>query len=442
MSGRLGQVATLARLRREQRTRRRVDADTRLRLLLDHAASRSPYYKDVLVGREHAPFTELPALTKDVLAERFDDVVTDARIRRAEVESFVASAPPAGTPFLGRYRVAASSGSTGRPGLVVFDPDEWAALLAASAAARRVAGPPSGGAGVRSVKVGSSSPWHLSSQLGATLQDPRRPTLRLPVTTPIDELTASLAAFGPDILTAYPSVLVALAGEQLAGRLSIAPRQVFGGGEVLAPSARALVREAWGSEPFDQYMTTEAGPVAAECPAHAGLHVLADHVVLEVVDDHRRPVPPGTYGAAVLVTVLSSRTLPLVRYELADSVMVEVDPCPCGRAGPRIASIAGRAREVLQVPGRAGTVAVHPAVLTAVLDTAAVAAWQVVQEGHQLRVLAAGPRAGFDPERLRSDLIVALGEVGAPGVTVDVEEVDALPRTRAGKAERFVVRGA
>lgn len=419
---RLGQARTLLRLRREQRRRRERSAEQRLAELVAHAASRSPYWRGALAGHEGAALHELPVLTKDDLVERFDEVVTDPSLRRAELERFVRSAD--GGAF-GRYRVAVSSGSTGRPGIVAFAPREWAGLLAASASARAVAGSTGG----RSAKVGSPSPWHLSSQLGATLQDPRRPSLRLPATTPVEVLAEELERFRPDVLTAFPSVLA-----ELAGRVDVAPRQVFSGGEVLTAATRRRVRDAWGSEPFDQYLTTEAGAVAAECTAHEGMHVLGDHVVVEVVDGRGAAVPAGTFGEAVLVTVLSSRTVPLLRYELRDQARLVEGPCPCGRPGPRIAAIAGRERDVLQLGG----VLVHPTVLTGVLDTADVARWQVVQRGDHLHVLVTGPGPAFDRPALRAAVEAALPVVVGGAVRVDVEEVERLA-TPTGKGSLFVV---
>ena len=190
--------------------------------------------------------------------------------------------------------------------------------------------------------------------------------------------------------------------------------------EVLSAATRRRIVEAWGTEPFDQYVTTEAGPIAGECPAHGGMHVLTDHVILEVED------------ARVLVTVLSSRTIPLLRYELADRVVLASDECPCGRPGPRIEAVLGRARDVLRIGGAV----VHPTAVTAVLDTAAVAGWQVVQTGDHLQVLVVGPGAGFDGAALEAAVAAAV-----PGAVVDVEVVDALPHDAAGKAERFVSGG-
>nr|MBA2282963.1 phenylacetate--CoA ligase family protein [Acidimicrobiia bacterium] len=404
--------------------------------LVAHAAARSPYYGRVLRGLEGAALADLPVLTKDNLVERFDELTIDRSLHRTEIETFLQSAP-AKARYRGRYRVAASSGSSGRPGIVVFDAAEWAGLLAASVASRALAGSPSG----RSAKVGSPSPWHLSAQLGATLEDPRRPALRLPVTTALPELLAALDRFGPAVLTAYPSVLGMLAEAQRAGQLHLALTHVFGGGEVLTAATRRRVSEVWGAAVFDQYVTTEAGAIAGGCPAEDGMHVIDDHVIVEVVDERRRPAPAGTFGAAVLVTVLSSRTLPLIRYELADHLRLALDPCACGRPGPRIAAIAGREREVLRLAGPGGPVAVHPAVLTSVLDVAPVAGWQVHQQGPRLRVLVVGPAAGFAADDLGRAVLAALTEMGVTEVDVDVEVVDIVPRRAGGKAARFVVDG-
>ena len=56
------------------------------------------------------------------------------------------------------------------------------------------------------------------------------------------------------------------------------------------------------------------------------MHLFEDLVITEVVDADNRPVPPGQYGAKVLVTVLFSRTLPLIRYEMSDSLQLARRP--------------------------------------------------------------------------------------------------------------------
>ena len=88
----------------------------------------------------------------------------------------------------------------------------------------------------------------------------------------------------------------ALADEQLAGRLRIAPRAVNSSSEVLTAEARAMATRAWRVPPFNVYAATETGGIAAECPQHRGMHLFEDLVIPEVVDNNYRPVPPGETG--------------------------------------------------------------------------------------------------------------------------------------------------
>jgi phenylacetate-CoA ligase len=61
---------------------------------------------------------------------------------------------------------------------------------------------------------------------------------------------------------------------------------------------------------------------------HHGMHLFEDLLVPEVVDEDYRPVPPGVTGARLLVTVLFSRAIPLIRYEMTDRVrLATTQPC-------------------------------------------------------------------------------------------------------------------
>jgi phenylacetate-CoA ligase len=105
----------------------------------------------------------LPTLSKETLVERFDDLVTDRRLRLADVEAHLAG-PDAAEPLLGAYRVFSTSGTTGLRGLMVFDLDDMATGSAVSlrAIARQGVGPQT-----RLVAIGSPNPLHLSRQVFA-----------------------------------------------------------------------------------------------------------------------------------------------------------------------------------------------------------------------------------------------------------------------------------
>ena len=140
------------------------------------------------------------------------------------------------------------------------------------------------------------------------------------------KLTRGLERIEPagDVLVAYASMARVLAEEQLAGRLRIAPRAMMCSSEVLTSETAARVERAWGSRPFNVYAATETAGIASECPLHR-MHLYEDLVITEVVDEMNRPVPAGRVGAKLLVTVLFSRTQPLIRYEMSDCVSVSSD---------------------------------------------------------------------------------------------------------------------
>ena len=150
----------------------------------------------------------------------------------------------------------------------------------------------------------------------------------------------------------------------------IMPRFVFSASEVLTDSTRKLATAAWGRSPYNVYAATETSGIAAECGEHAGMHLFEDLVITEVVDADNQPVPPGEYGAKVLVTVLFSRTVPLIRYEMSDSLQLGGNHhCPCGRPYALITGIQGREQESLTFPTGDGQVrAVQPIVFHHIMD--------------------------------------------------------------------------
>ena len=190
----------------------------------------------------------------------------------------------------------------------------------------------------------------------------------------------------------------------------IMPTFVFSASEVLTDSTRKLATAAWGRSPYNVYGATETSGIAAECGEHTGMHLFEDLVITEVVDLDNQPVPPGEYGAKVLVTVLFSRTVPLIRYEMSDSLQVGGDhDCPCGRAYALITGIQGREQESLAFPTASGRVRpVQPIVFHHLMDDVKAAGWQIQQTGAGLEVLLAQPQM-VDPSRLAGDIRSALG---------------------------------
>ena len=434
----LSLVAEMKQFRlRDHWTRQQLEAHQAeaLRSLRDYAYAHSPFYGRFHQGLFDAPLQELPVLTKAMLMEHFDELVTDRAIRLEEVKAYL-SHLSGDERFLGRYWVNATSGSSGHPGLFLFNRAEWIMVLTSFARAREWAGMKVDlTRRVKSATIASISPFHLSTRVNATLHSWWMPELRIAASEPIETIIERLNAWQPEALIAYASMARILADEQLAGRLQIRPRAVFTSSEVLTEETRKRIVQAWGERLFNQYAATESGSLAAECDHHRGMHLMEDLVIVEVVDQDNRPVPPGIYGDKLLITVLFNRTQPLIRYELDDSVRLSPYPCPSGHPFALIDDVQGRVEDVLSFPGVAGGVVnVHPLIFSRIMDILPVNGWQVVQETNGLQVLLSGVRGEFEDDMLAATLQQALAEQGALVPDVGVQQVESIPKTAAGKA--------
>jgi phenylacetate-CoA ligase len=404
----------------------------------EYAYAHSPFYQRFHRGLTDRPLQDLPVLTKAMLMEHFDDVVTDRAIHLEEVRQYLAD-PSGQERFLNRYRVMATSGSTGQPGVFLASQAEGATLTVGFSRFPAWAGvtPKS-----KFALVASTASGHMSSQIPAMVHGQLLPRLQLSASEPVETLVQRLNEWQPDMLAGYASSLRVLAEEQRQGRLQITPRFIFSASETLTDETRRRVEEAWQTRLFNIYAATESGVLAAECQYHRGLHLFEDLVIVEVVDEHNRPVPPGVYGDKVLLTVLFSRTQPLIRYEVSDRVSrSRRKRCPCNRPFALLDGIEGRAPEVLHFPARTcGQVAVIPHVFHRVMDTLPVSGWQIVQERNGLQVLLSGAQAGLHEETLLEALRRTLTEQGVMVPPIHIQRVAAIPRNASGKAPLIVSR--
>lgn len=373
-------------------------------------------------AREHSAFyrergTDEP-VTKAELMERFDDWVTDPRLRHAEVERAL-SAPM----HLDEYRVMATGGTTGRRGLFVFDQPEWLTVCSIILRGIQQSGMKPGLPRPRLASVAAPDATHMTFRVSQSMGNGPYRRLTLSVTDPLPRLVEALNEFQPDYVAAYPSIASLLALEQLDGRLRIAPRVVTTSSEVCTPEMRSNIRAAWGVEPHEIYGTTEA--LCGSTCEHHNLHFAEDFAIVEVEDER------------LLVTNLFMRTQPLIRYEITDIVRVSDEPCPCGSPFRTITAIEGRSDDIL----RFGGVALHPIHLRSPMAKLhGVRQYQIVQRAEGLQVLVV-PRNGSDIRtEVRNAMAHALADAGAPGVRVDVEQVAEIERDATGVGKLKLVR--
>lgn len=416
-----------------------------LAALLRHAVASSPFHRDRLKGRASWRLNELPAMCKEDLVDWFERIVTDRRLTQAALAEHAASMHGEDPLLFGEFRLLTTGGTSGVTVYVPFDRDSWLTVLAPAFSFSLERGfRPRIFPRRRVALISAGGPLHMTNRTAASNRSPAFAQLRLDVTAPLAQISAELNRFRPHFLSGYPSVIAALAAEQLAGRLDISPQLVSCTAEQLTAGARATILKAW-TEPFDVYATTETGGMLAiECDVHEGLHLREDTCIVEVVDEQDQPVPDGERGSALLVTSWLNRTLPLIRYRINDAVRISSDPCRCGRATRRIVELGGRQEDTLQLPGANGsTVPVHPNHFEETIeDRREVARYQVVHRADAITV-AVVERPGASSnwtDELIAALSARLRALGADPPPIRIELVEELARPENAGAKLQIVR--
>jgi phenylacetate-CoA ligase len=125
------------------------------------------------------------------------------------------------------------------------------------------------------------------------------------------------------------------------------------GAEPWTDAMRAYIQRESGIKAFDIYGLSEIiGPgVAIECDKHDGLHLFEDHFYPEIVDPATGALlPDGTEGELV-ITTLTKKAFPMVRYRTHDITALMPGRCACGRTLRRIRRIGSRCDDMMILRG-------------------------------------------------------------------------------------------
>jgi phenylacetate-CoA ligase len=204
------------------------------------------------------------------------------------------------------------------------------------------------------------------------------------------------------------------------GDAPLAARAILTAGQTLTPESRALIERQLGARVFDRYSSGEFGAIAQQCEAASGYHVNAESYLVEVLRDGR-PAADGEEGE-VVVTDLTNRCVPLLRYALGDRAVTSSRPCPCGRQLPLLERVSGRPQAVLSGTGGRWIPASFFARLFEGYEYA-VRRYQVLQNDAGRVDLRIVRRSRFTAETER-DIRVALDRVLGAEVTIGIEFVE------------------
>jgi phenylacetate-CoA ligase len=235
-------------------------------------------------------------------------------------------------------------------------------------------------------------------------------------------------SYKPVLLQGYASILAELAQFVLRRKMRMPAgiKGVFTTAEVLYDWQRAAIESAFACTVFNQYGSREVPNIGLQC-ARGNFHVFSDLVKQEslpVGGEHR-----------LLVTSLTNRVMPMIRYEIGDLGRLQAGQCSCGSPFPLLALDVCRSNDLVITPGGRR---IYPSYFVHLLDgQQAVEQFQFVQTGPAslvLRLCAPPAIVGNLEPLLQSRLRMDIGA----DMSFQVEVVDKIPRSRSGK-HRFVI---
>jgi phenylacetate-CoA ligase len=112
----------------------------------------------------------------------------------------------------------------------------------------------------------------------------------------------------------------------------------------------ARLRAIWGADLFGTYASTEMATAFTDCFFGRGGHLQPELMVVEIIDEQGRVLPPGVPGE-VVATPLQVGGMPLLRFRTGDIATLHTEPCACGRNTWRLGPVLGRQAQMLKYRG-------------------------------------------------------------------------------------------
>jgi phenylacetate-CoA ligase len=377
--------------------------------MVTFATASVPYYTERLSG--HPDW--IPLLEKDAVRERLDDLLARG-VDRAQV------------------KLGHTGGSTGKPLAFWYDEAKHELMRAGMMRGFMMSGWLPGqkvlnfwgarqdvaAGGVFGSGLGWADLIAAEKTIGATEFSEAK----------LNEWARYVQRYQPVLLYGYASAMSELARFVLVNKLAM-PRSLLGvysTAEVLTEAQRELMQQAFGCKVFNQYGCREVPNIAWEC-RHGNMHVFADLVYLESqqIDNEDQ----------LIVTSLTNRLMPFIRYNLGDSGRLLDGECACVSPFPLMEMGLCRQNDLIRT--RAGK-NIHPGFFNHLLDgQKSVRQFQWVQRDLDHIVLNLVASEKLSAETLAA-LTASLRLKMEDAVTLEVNLLDEIPRTLSGK-HRFVI---
>jgi phenylacetate-CoA ligase len=392
----------------------------RLNRIIEHAFTTVPYYKRIMDDRGLKPkdiqtpvdLRKLPLLTRDDIRHYFHDLQSTDK-------------------SIGERLHGHTSGTTGSPLDLVWDNQICLVKNVVDWRQKRIAGLSPGDRiafflGRVVVPLARKTPpfWRhnwIMNHLFCSSYHMSPDNLAAYVT--------KFKRFRPRAIEGYPSTMYILASYLKSIDQTLPVTAVFTSSETLMPHHRKTIEEAFEAPVFDFYGMAERVVFATECEMHDGKHINMDFSIIEIISKDGVEATAGEMGR-IVATGLHNFAMPLIRYQTSDITALMSEPCSCKRSFKRMENITTKDEDIVTtVDGRY----ISSSILNALThDLTNIAEHQIIQEDRShvvVKVVKGETFTDADSNHLLAGLRDTLGD----SMEIELEFVDRIPRTKAGK---------
>jgi len=310
---------------------------TLFKTIVSHAFETCPYYRQKFreAGiapsdlRSSADIDSIPTITKEEIQEHRNEMVST----KYSMDSLIGDM---------------TGGSTGSPLQFYYDKDRLDSRVGATLRHNRWAGWDVGNRAA--ILWGAPQDTKVTSKLKDRIRNwvqERRLVLDASALseTAMADFARELIRYRPTVLQAYSNTLGLFARYIQAQRIEgIRPRGIICSAEVLTEDNRRLIEETFGCSVFNRYGCREFAVIASECDAHQGLHINAENLLVEAVNNGRSCIDED---GEIVITDLRNLAMPMIRYRIRDVGRVKRASCSCGRGLPLMQLAGGRVTDFL-----------------------------------------------------------------------------------------------
>ncbi len=388
----------------------------RLQLVAWYAKKNVPFYADLPEIESLEDIRKIPFLTKEIIRNNSKELMSTEEFKNLHRKS--------------------TGGSTGAPMIVYKSAIARTELLAAMWRGYSWLGVDVGDKRGQFSSVPQSRKGQIIAQISDYINNRRRCSAFSFDDAAIEQYIKQLERFNPKFLYGYSSMITQCAEYLL--KKGYEPKLNLTGivttSEVLDAYRRETIEEAFDVKVFDEYGCGEIGTIAHECE-HGGMHINAENLIVEVVDDDDQPCAPGEVGN-IVVTELNNLAMPMLRYKIGDLGALLDGTCPCERGLPLMTHPVGRIVEYLKHENGKkfyGNIYTHRLMEASKVQNLGIAQFQLIQNGYHDFTFKVKPELGYQPTWTQNFITKEIQKDFGVDTKVLIKVVDDIERAKSGK---------